>query len=75
VAPLFLSRCEHRPDVLEHELKLAEKNGFRVNPQFKQDLKDRRKMPWRPADNATWIALAAATLAAFIVVFGSGVQF
>jgi tetratricopeptide (TPR) repeat protein len=25
------------------ELTLAEKNGFRVNPQFKTDLKDRRK--------------------------------
>jgi tetratricopeptide (TPR) repeat protein len=27
----------------ETELKLAEKNGFRVNPQFKADLKDRQK--------------------------------
>jgi tetratricopeptide (TPR) repeat protein len=27
----------------EAELKLAEKNGFRVNPQFKADLKDRQK--------------------------------
>jgi Tfp pilus assembly protein PilF len=27
----------------EHELKLAEKNGFRVNPQFKADLKERQK--------------------------------
>jgi tetratricopeptide (TPR) repeat protein len=28
----------------ETELKLAEKNGFRVNPQFKADLKDRQKV-------------------------------
>ena len=27
----------------EQEMKLAEKNGFRVNPQFKTDLKDRQK--------------------------------
>jgi Tfp pilus assembly protein PilF len=27
----------------EQEVKLAEKNGFRVNPQFKTDLKDRHK--------------------------------
>jgi Tfp pilus assembly protein PilF len=27
----------------EQELKLAEKNGFNVNPQFKADLKDRQK--------------------------------
>ena len=27
----------------ERELKLAEKNGFRVNPQFKDDLKARSK--------------------------------
>jgi Flp pilus assembly protein TadD len=27
----------------EAELQLAEKNGFRVNPQFKRDLKDRQK--------------------------------
>jgi hypothetical protein len=27
----------------EQEVKLAEKNGFRVNPQFKTDLKDRQK--------------------------------
>jgi Tfp pilus assembly protein PilF len=27
----------------EQELKLAEKNGFNVNPQFKNDLKDRQK--------------------------------
>jgi tetratricopeptide (TPR) repeat protein len=27
----------------EEEVKLAEKNGFRVNPQFKADLKDRQK--------------------------------
>src|SRR5204863_2815730 len=27
----------------EQELKLAEKNGFNVNPQFKSDLKDRQK--------------------------------
>ena len=26
----------------EQELALAEKNGFRVNPQFKTDLKDRK---------------------------------
>ena len=29
----------------EQEMKLAEKNGFRVNPQFKTDLKDRQKAP------------------------------
>ena len=29
----------------EQEVKLAEKNGFRVNPQFKTDLKDRQKAP------------------------------
>jgi tetratricopeptide (TPR) repeat protein len=34
-----------RLDASEDEMKLAEKNGFRVNPQFKQDLKDRRKKP------------------------------
>lgn len=27
----------------EQEMKLAEKNGFRVNPQFKTDLNDRKK--------------------------------
>jgi hypothetical protein len=27
----------------EREIKLAEKNGFRVNPQFKDDLKARAK--------------------------------
>ena len=27
----------------EQEVRLAEKNGFRVNPQFKTDLKDRQK--------------------------------
>ena len=27
----------------EQEMRLAEKNGFRVNPQFKTDLKDRQK--------------------------------
>jgi Flp pilus assembly protein TadD len=27
----------------EQELKLAERNGFNVNPQFKNDLKDRQK--------------------------------
>ena len=27
----------------EQEMKLAEKNGFNVNPQFKSDLKDRQK--------------------------------
>ena len=32
-----------RLDEADAELKLAEKNGFRVNPQFKNDLKDRRK--------------------------------
>jgi len=32
-----------RFDDAEKEIKLAEKNGFRVNPQFKQDLNDRRK--------------------------------
>jgi Tfp pilus assembly protein PilF len=29
----------------EREMKLAEKNGFRVNPQFKDDLKQRAKTP------------------------------
>lgn len=29
----------------EQELKLAEKNGFNVNPQFKTDLRDRQKSP------------------------------
>jgi Tfp pilus assembly protein PilF len=32
-----------RLDEAEQELKLAEKNGFTVNPQFKSDLKERRK--------------------------------
>ena len=32
-----------RLDEADAELKLAEKNGFRVNPQFKDDLKSRRK--------------------------------
>jgi len=27
----------------EQEMKLAEKNGFGVNPQFKTDLKERQK--------------------------------
>jgi Tfp pilus assembly protein PilF len=31
-----------RFDLAEQELKLAEKNGFRVNPQFKADLKNAR---------------------------------
>ena len=31
-----------RLDAAEEELKLAEKAGFRVNPQFKEDLKQRR---------------------------------
>lgn len=31
-----------RLDLAEQELKLAEKNGFRVNPQFKTDLKNAR---------------------------------
>jgi hypothetical protein len=31
-----------RFDLAERELKLAEKNGFRVNPQFKADLKNAR---------------------------------
>ncbi|HEY3044411.1 MAG TPA: tetratricopeptide repeat protein [Vicinamibacterales bacterium] len=31
-----------RLDAAEEELKLAEKAGFRVNPQFKEDLKKRR---------------------------------
>lgn len=34
-----------RLDEADQEIKTAEKNGFRVNPQFKQDLKDRRKKP------------------------------
>jgi tetratricopeptide (TPR) repeat protein len=32
-----------RLDEAEQELKLAEKNGFNVNPQFKSDLKERQK--------------------------------
>jgi tetratricopeptide (TPR) repeat protein len=31
-----------RLDAADEALKLAEKNGFRVNPQFKEDLKQRR---------------------------------
>ena len=31
-----------RFDLADQEIKLAEKNGFRVNPQFKDDLKQRR---------------------------------
>jgi tetratricopeptide (TPR) repeat protein len=34
---------EGRLSEAEAELRLAEKNGFRVNPQFKTDLKDRQK--------------------------------
>jgi Tfp pilus assembly protein PilF len=32
-----------RLDEAEQEMKLAEKNGFRVNPQFRTDLYDRKK--------------------------------
>jgi hypothetical protein len=32
-----------RLDAAEDEVKLAEKAGFRVNPQLKEDLKNRRK--------------------------------
>jgi Tfp pilus assembly protein PilF len=32
-----------RLDAADQELKLAEKNGFRVNPQFKADLRQRQK--------------------------------
>jgi tetratricopeptide (TPR) repeat protein len=32
-----------RLEEAEQELKLAEKSGFRVNPQFKEDLKERKK--------------------------------
>jgi hypothetical protein len=31
-----------RLEAAEQELQLAEKAGFRVNPQFKQDLKQRK---------------------------------
>ena len=42
---VFYSRHVCRLDEADQEIKTAEKNGFRVNPQFKQDLKDRRKKP------------------------------
>jgi hypothetical protein len=32
-----------RLDAAEEEVKVAEKAGFRVNPQFKEDLKNRRQ--------------------------------
>jgi Flp pilus assembly protein TadD len=38
----FVYMQSGRFDEAEQELKLAEKSGFRVNPQFKEDLKKRR---------------------------------
>ena len=33
-----------RLDAADQQLKLAEKSGFRVNPQLKQDVKKRREL-------------------------------